>query len=49
MGADDRWQFDDTNHTDYPIATTNLVANQRTHVLSVSHLRITRVEIKTSG
>jgi hypothetical protein len=23
------WQFDDTNHTDYPIITTNLVANQR--------------------
>jgi len=23
------WQFDDTNHTDYPIITTNLVAGQR--------------------
>jgi hypothetical protein len=23
------WQFDDSNHTDYPIITTNLVANQR--------------------
>ena len=46
MGADDRWQFDDTNHTDYPIATTNLVTDQRDYVLSVSHLRITRVEIK---
>jgi len=27
--ADGRWQFDDSNHTDYPIITTNLVANQR--------------------
>lgn len=23
------WQFDDTNHTDYPIISTNLVASQR--------------------
>lgn len=27
--ADGRWQFDDTNHTDYPIITTTLVAGQR--------------------
>lgn len=27
--ADGRWQFDDSNHTDYPIITTNLVAGQR--------------------
>jgi hypothetical protein len=24
-----RWQFDDTNHTDYPIITTDLVSGQR--------------------
>jgi len=24
-----KWQFDDSNQTDYPIITTNLVANQR--------------------
>jgi len=23
------WQFDDSNHTDYPIITTNLVSGQR--------------------
>lgn len=23
------WQFDDSNHTDYPIISTNIVANQR--------------------
>lgn len=27
--ADGRWQFDDSNHTDYPTIITNLVANQR--------------------
>jgi hypothetical protein len=27
--SDGRWQFDDSNHTDYPILTTNLVSGQR--------------------
>lgn len=27
--SDGKWQFDDSNHTDYPIITTNIVANQR--------------------
>lgn len=27
--ADGTWQFDDSNHSDYPIITTNLVAGQR--------------------
>jgi hypothetical protein len=27
--ASGKWQFDDTNHTKYPIITTNLVAGQR--------------------
>lgn len=48
MGSDDRWQYDDTNYTDYPIATTGTVANQHDYVLSASHLRITRVELKDS-
>lgn len=29
--ADGRWQFDDSNHTDYPTITTNLVASQRSY------------------
>lgn len=29
FNADGKWQFDDSNHTDYPIITTDLVANQR--------------------
>lgn len=28
------WQFDDSNHTDYPIITTNLVANQRDYTFT---------------
>jgi hypothetical protein len=27
--ADGTWQFDDSNHSDYPIITTNLIAGQR--------------------
>lgn len=27
--ADGRWQFDDSNHNDYPIITTNIVSGQR--------------------
>lgn len=46
MESDDRWQFDDTNYTDYPIATTDLILGQRDYVLSVNHVKITRVECK---
>lgn len=49
LEADDRWQYDDTNNTDYPIATTNLVLGQRDYVLSVSHLKILRVEMKDTN
>src|SRR3990167_7080178 len=29
FGADGKWQFDDSNHTTYPILTGNIVASQR--------------------
>lgn len=29
--ADGKWQFDDSNHTDYPIIFTDLVSGQRTY------------------
>lgn len=28
------WQFDDTNHTDYPIITTNIVSSQRDYTFT---------------
>lgn len=43
---DARWQFDDTNNTDLPIATTGLVTDQQDYSLTTAHLSITRVEIK---
>lgn len=47
--ADGRWQFDDTNNTDLPIATTDLVLNQQDYSLATSHLEITRVELKDAS
>lgn len=32
--ASGRWQFDDSNHTDYPFITTNLVASQRDYTFT---------------
>jgi uncharacterized protein YdcH (DUF465 family) len=46
FAADGRWQFDDSNQTDQPVATTALVADQQGYAVAVSHLRIERVEVK---
>jgi hypothetical protein len=35
--ADGRWQFDDSNQTDYPILTTNLVAGQRDYAFTTDN------------
>lgn len=47
--SDGRWQWDDKNRTDMPIATTNLVSAQQDYKLNVAHLRVTRVEVKDSA
>ena len=46
LGADGRWQFDDTNYTDLPIGTTNLVINQQDYSFDPEQIDITRVECK---
>lgn len=50
MTADGRWQFDDTNNTDYPIAVTNLGvvvgSEQQDYTFDVTMLRILRMEVK---
>jgi hypothetical protein len=45
MQVDGRWQFDDENQTDLPIATTDIVAGQQDYSLLVAHLEVTRVEM----
>lgn len=34
LPASGTWQFDDSNHTDYPIITTNITANQRDYAFT---------------
>lgn len=48
------WQFDDSNHTDYPIITTNIVANQRDYTFTTDEqgnliLDIYKVVVKSSS
>lgn len=49
MRCDDRWQYDDTNYTDLPIATTALVSGQQDYSLATLHLTIDRVELLDTG
>lgn len=49
LGVDGRWQYDDTNYTDLPIGTTNLVANQQDYSFDPEQIDVTRVECKDSS
>lgn len=51
LGAQDMWDFDDTNYTDYPIATTPLVASQRDYALPTDYkvLGLKRVDVTYDG
>ena len=50
LQADGRWEWDDTNHTDLPIATTALVADQQDYeITGATFLKITRVEVKNNA
>lgn len=50
MSSDGKWEFDDSNHTDLPIATSSLVANQQDYSISgAGFLKILKVEIKNSA
>lgn len=46
LSADSKWQFDDTNNTKAPVATADIVANQKDYTIDIDFLRITRVEVK---
>lgn len=49
LGADGRWQWDDTNYTDLPIGVTDLVANQQDYSFDTEYLVLTRLEVKDSN
>lgn len=48
LKSDTRWQWDDTNHSDYPIFTETMVAGQTDYPLDVEHVKFLRVAIKDS-
>lgn len=45
MCQDGNWEFDDTNYTDFPRATTTLVAGQKDYTFDTSHLAIESVQV----
>ena len=49
MNSEGRWQYDDTNNTDFPIGTTNLGvtvgSEQQDYTFGVTFLKILRVEV----
>ena len=50
LGADQRWEWDDTNNSDLPIATTNIVSGQRDYGISgATYLKITKVICKDAN
>ncbi len=44
--SEGRWQWDDSNNSDFPISTTALVANQQDYSLGSTQYRIERLEVK---
>lgn len=51
LESQDDWEYDDINHTDFPIMTTSLVASQRDYSLPASEkvLKIKRVDVTYDG
>lgn len=49
LGADGRWQWDDTNETTLPIATADLVTDQVDYSFQSDFLVVNRVEIKDAA
>lgn len=49
IGADGLWQFDDSNYTDFPIATTTLVAGQQDYTFDSTMLEVEGVSIKDAN
>lgn len=47
--AQGRWQWDDSNETDFAIATATLTTDQQDYELDPTHYRIERFEIKSTA
>jgi len=44
--SDGKWQYDDSNNTDLPVATTDLAFGTTNYTLDLSHLKVHGVEVK---
>lgn len=49
MKAQSRWQYDDTNQTGLPVATTDLVDSQGDYALPSTILQLEAVEVQDTG
>ncbi len=49
LKTDGRWQWDDRNHTDLPIATADILSGQSQYTLDVEHLSVSRLELLKDG
>ena len=49
INSDGNWQYDDTNYTDLPVGTGNLVSGQSSYSFSSEYLDILEVMILTTG
>lgn len=49
LTSDGVWQYDDTNNTDYPEFTTDIVSGQRDYPLDVSMIEIDKVCVKNAA
>ena len=49
LQADGSWQYDDSNQTDLPIGTTDMVASQQDYSFEDEFLVIERVEVKDAN
>lgn len=49
LQSDGRWQWDDANNTDLPIATATITSGQQDYALAVAHIKVLRVEVKGDG
>ena len=49
MGMDGKWQFDDTNYTDFPVGVGNLTASQQDYTFAADVLEVEGISILDSS
>lgn len=49
LRTDGRWQWDDVNHADLPIAVTDIVSEQSQYTIDTKHLTVDRLELKDAN